>query len=294
MSALSASIPKPTGGLYRQEDQTKPLHSSSNAQNVAIRGENTPEAIKLFKIKLLNAKKLKEVISAISILVDEASFDVTPSDIRLRAMDPSHVAMVDFIWEKEAFDEFICEAETKLCINVSELLKLLKRTSETETVELALDEKTGRLEIILQGEYTRKFSMPTLETVSEEVPSPKITFLATVEIETTCLKNATDDAGSVSDHIAFEATEGKFSMKAAGDLGSVDIELSKDSKVVLDFKMEKESKAVYSLNYLREIVKGASPTADTVRIEFSTDMPVRLSFGLTQGHLIYYIAPRIE
>lgn len=294
MSALNAVIPKLTGGLYKQEDQTKPQHSSLNAQNAVILGENTPEAINLFKIKLLNAKKLKDIISAISILVDEASFDITPSDIKLRAMDPSHIAMVDFVWEKEAFDEFICEAETKLCINISELLKLLKRVSETETAELTLDEKTGRLEITLQGEYIRKFSMPILETVSEEVPSPKITFLAAVEIETACLKNATDDAGSVSDHIIFEITGEKFSMKAAGDLGSVATELNKDSKVVLEFKVEKESRAIYSLSYLSEIVKAASSTADTVKVEFSTDLPVKLSFGLTQGHLIYYLAPRIE
>jgi DNA polymerase III sliding clamp (beta) subunit (PCNA family) len=83
-------------------------------------------------------------------------------------------------------------------------------------------------------------------------------------------------------------------MKAAGDLGSVAIELNRDSKVVLELKVEKESKATYSLSYLSEIVKAASPTADTAKVEFSTDMPIRLSFGLTQGHLIYYLAPRIE
>lgn len=259
-----------------------------------IRGENILEEINLFKIRLLNAKKLKDIISAISILVDEAGFDVTPSGIKLRAMDPSHIAMVDFSWEKEAFDEFACETETKLCINIGELLKLFKRASETEVAELSLDEKTGRLEIILQGEYIRKFSIPVLDTVSEEVPTPKINFDTSIEIETACLKNATDDAGLVSDHIIFEATKDMFYMKAAGDLGSVSIELSKESKVVLELKIEKESKAIYSLNYLNEIVKAASSTADTVKMEFSKDMPVKLSFGLVHGHLIYYLAPRIE
>ena len=54
----------------------------------------------MFKAKMADAKFLKDMMGAISILVDEATFDVTPEGIKLRAMDPSRVAMVDFEWPK--------------------------------------------------------------------------------------------------------------------------------------------------------------------------------------------------
>ena len=50
----------------------------------------------MFKAKMADAKVLKDMMGAISILVDEATFDLTPEGIKLRAMDPSRVAMVDF------------------------------------------------------------------------------------------------------------------------------------------------------------------------------------------------------
>jgi len=50
----------------------------------------------MFKAKMADAKFLKDMMGAISILVDEASFDLTPDGIKLRAMDPSRVAKNSF------------------------------------------------------------------------------------------------------------------------------------------------------------------------------------------------------
>ena len=69
----------------------------------------------------------------------------TLKDLKLRAMDPSRVAMIDFEWPKTIFQEYVCTEPTKICLNISELLKLLKRAGKDEAVELALDDKTGRL-----------------------------------------------------------------------------------------------------------------------------------------------------
>jgi len=47
------------------------------------------------------------LITAIAGLwVDEASFSISKDGIQLRAMDPSHVAMVDLEWPNTIFQEF--------------------------------------------------------------------------------------------------------------------------------------------------------------------------------------------
>ena len=88
----------------------------------------------MFKAKIADAKFLKDMMGAISILVDEATFIITPEGIKLRAMDPSRVAMVDFEWPKTVFDEYSSSETMKMCINISELLKLLRRTGKDESV----------------------------------------------------------------------------------------------------------------------------------------------------------------
>ena len=249
----------------------------------------------MFKAKMADAKFLKDMMGAISILVDEATFDVTPEGIKLRAMDPSRVAMVDFEWPKTIFDEYSCGETMKMCINISEMLKLLRRTGKDESVELSLDEKTGKLKIAIKGNYSRTFNMPTLEAMDEEVPTPKVTFNVCAKTTTQGLREAIEDASLVSDHVKIEADNGKMIMNAAGDIMGAKIEFAEGSDVLLEMKAKEPSKATFSLSYLSEIVKAALPTSEIVVIEFSSDMPIQLDFKQEkEGKLKFFLAPRIE
>ncbi|MEM2319498.1 MAG: hypothetical protein QXQ63_01990, partial [Candidatus Bathyarchaeia archaeon] len=164
----------------------------------------------MFKLKVADAKLLRDMATAISILVDEATFQITPENIKLRAMDPSRVAMVDFEWPKTLFDEYICTEPTKMCINIGEFLKLLKRAGKDEFVELTFDEKTGRLQLGITGKYVRNFTMPTLEASEEEVPTPKISFNVKAKATANGLRQAIEDAELVSDHVRIEADSEKL------------------------------------------------------------------------------------
>jgi proliferating cell nuclear antigen len=249
----------------------------------------------MFKLKVADAKLLKDMATAISILIDEATFRINPENLELRAMDPSRVAMVDFEWPKTVFEEYTCTEPTKMCINISELLKLLRRAGKDEVVELSLDEKTGRLHIRITGKYTRNFTMPTLESSEEEVPTPKIAFQVRVKATTEGLRQAIEDAQLVSDHVRIEVDAERLVLNAAGDLMGATIELPKGSDTLLELEAKEPSKATFSLSYLSEIIKAASATSDIATLEFSTDMPIKLDFQqIKDGKLTFYLAPRIE
>jgi len=249
----------------------------------------------MFKAKISDAKLLRDMITAISTLVDEATFNVTPEGIKLRAMDPSRVAMVDFEWPKTVFEEYVADAPIKMCINITELLKLLRRTGKDESVELTLDEKTGRLNVGIKGKYDRTFNMPTLEATEEEVPTPKITFNVRAKATTEGLNEAIQDVLLVSDHVRIEMDSEKMTMRATGDLMGATVELKKGSDALLDLEAKEPSKATFSLSYLSEIIKTAAATSDVATLEFSTDMPIRIDFQQPkEGKLTFYLAPRIE
>ena len=197
----------------------------------------------MFKLKVSDAKLLKDMTTAISILVDEATFKIEPEGLKLRAMDPSRVAMIDFEWPKTIFEEYICQEPSRMCINISELLKLLKRAGKDETVELSLDDKTARLQISITGKYSRNFTMPTLEASEEEVPTPKITFNIKAKTTTQGLSQAIEDAQLVSDHVRIEADPEKLVLNASGDLMGATITLQKGTDTLLDLEVKENSKA---------------------------------------------------
>jgi proliferating cell nuclear antigen len=249
----------------------------------------------MFKLKVSDAKLLRDMANAISMLVDEATFKIEPDGLKLRAMDPSRVAMIDFEWPKTIFEEYDAQEPSKICINISELLKLLKRAGKDESVELLFDNKTGRLQVKIAGKYSRKFTMPTLEASEEEVPTPKIAFNVKAKTTTQGLSQAIEDAQLVSDHVRIEAEPEKLTLSASGDLMGATITIPKGSDTLLDLEAKETSKATFSLSYLSEIIKAASATSEIATLEFSTDMPIRIDFQqLKEGKLTFFLAPRIE
>ncbi|MHA1754490.1 MAG: proliferating cell nuclear antigen (pcna), partial [Candidatus Odinarchaeia archaeon] len=57
---------------------------------------------------------------------------------------------------------------------------------------------------------------------------------------------------------------------------------------------EEESIATYALDYLSDIMKGAS-ASNIVEIRYSTNLPIKLDFILQDnGRITYYLAPRVE
>jgi proliferating cell nuclear antigen len=249
----------------------------------------------MFRLKVADSKQLRDMITAISILVDEATFKLDPDGMKLRAMDPSRVAMIDFEWPKTIFEEYQADTPAKMCINITELLKLLKRAGKEETVELSLDEQTAKLNIKIAGKYARNFTMPTLEASEEEVPTPKLTFNVKIKATTEGLTQAIEDAQLVSDHVRLEADPEKLVFNAAGDLMGAVITIQKGSDTLLDLEAKEPSKATFSLSYLTEIIKAASQTSDIATMEFSSDMPIKIDFQQPkEGRLTFYLAPRIE
>ncbi|UCH02815.1 MAG: DNA polymerase sliding clamp, partial [Candidatus Bathyarchaeota archaeon] len=154
---------------------------------------------------------------------------------------------------------------------------------------------TARLNLILRSKYTRTFSMATLEATSEEAPTPKLSFNATIKVTTKFMKNAIEDASSISDNVQLKVTNERFVLHSKGDLGSVLIEVENGSEEVLSLDVKEVAKATFNLKYLSDMIRAASNISDIVTVAFSTNMPIKLNFGLPQqGKLQYYLAPYKE
>jgi proliferating cell nuclear antigen len=249
----------------------------------------------VFKAVVQDAKIWKNLLTAISTLIEEADFNTTEDGLKLRSMDPSHVAMVDFEWSKEAFEEYVCDKPTNIRVNITTMLKLLRRSKSEESLEISYDEESKKVELTLRGKILKKFTMPTLESVEEEVPTPKLSFNARVKLMSETLKEIVEDSETVSDNISFKAKEDKLFVKASSELSNVGMELSKTDGALLELDIKEDSDATFNLNYFGQMVKAGSVTSEVATIEFSTNMPIRLEFEMSQqGKLMYYLAPRIE
>lgn len=241
-----------------------------------------------------DAKLWRNVILALSTMVNESTFTFAPEGIRMRAMDPSRIGMVDFEMPSSSFEDYSCEAETKVGINLDQLSKLVKRAASGDKLELELKSDEGKLKIKFKGKTTRTFVMPLLDIGHEELPTPRVSFNVQAKLLADVVEETLKDAELISDHVKIQATSDELVFHASSDRGESITTFSKDSGALLEFNVKEPSRATYSLNYLMDMMKAAA-AVDVMELQFSTNMPLTLIFDLPGGGKIqYWLAPRLE
>ena len=106
--------------------------------------------------KTSSAVEWKAVASAIKTLVEEATFEASSESLIFRAMDPSHIALVDLMWPAVAFEKYECDKPFKFSIRVEDFVKLIGRTDSKDSIELTSTEEDALLLRLMNG-YKREF-----------------------------------------------------------------------------------------------------------------------------------------
>ncbi|MBI4214370.1 proliferating cell nuclear antigen (pcna) [archaeon] len=247
----------------------------------------------MFELSLNSAKTFKDCVEAIATLIDEGHFEVASDGLKLRAMDPSQVAMVDFLLPKKAFEKYELSNDTKVALNMDDLSRVTSRYRPEERLVIKLDESRARLSLTFKGRHTRRFNLPLLDISHSPTKQPKIEFDSHVRMQGGALKEALKDASLVSSYVVLQADPAGFLIEANGDKGNVIIETGKNDEVLLEHTVNKESRSMFPLEYLNDIIRSADAGA-AVSIDLKTNAPLRVEYPVGEATVVYYLAPRVE
>ncbi len=236
----------------------------------------------------------KAIASAISTIVEEATFEATSESISFRGMDPSHVALIDILWPNSAFERFECDSAIKFGVRVDEFYKLIKRAEKNDSVELSITEENMLVVNISDG-YKKQYKMRLIESTAGSTPLPKISFNTKIAMSIAVLDKILTDIRIISDYISIESNTDKAMFIGKGDAGQAVITLESGSEGLEELNVKDESKATYSLEYLISIAKAIGASAGGVTCEYSSKMPLRLEFKVSNMLRIhFFLAPRVE
>lgn len=249
----------------------------------------------MISAKMADSKLWKTCVSAIASLIDEAAFKLTPEGIRMRAMDPSHVALVDFELPSTTFVEYDVKQPTVLGIDMVEMTKIMARAKAEDEFTMELDEERNRLGLTFKSASTRRFSLPLIDISEAELPEPKLQFTAAAEVSAGVIQDGLRDAEIVGDNVRFELTDEGFSMHTESDTGTTELKLRKGDPGLLKLSVKQPAKAMFNIKYLVDMTKAASST-DVITINLGSNLPIQLDFPIAEGkgRLRFLLAPRIE
>lgn len=226
--------------------------------------------------------ELQNMLGAMGTVYDEATLDFSPEGLYMASMDASHIALLVINYPTSAFEEY--EGGQKIGVRIGDFSKLVKRCKGS--VQLSTTEDS-LLQIKDDG---KAYKLRLIEPITAETKIPKLDFAYQVMLTSVSdLARMLDDIQAVSEYVTIERKNG-ITLSGRGDSGEVVLEN------ILTYAVNKlgdsdEAKATYSLDYISKMVK-AIKTDKPVVIEYSTKMPIKLSFE--DGRIAFYLAPRVS
>lgn len=101
----------------------------------------------MFVSKLKEGILLKKLIESIKELVTDINLDVTGGGISLQAMDSSHVALVTLSLTSDGFEEYRCDKQMTLGLNISNLSKIMKCAGNDDSIILRAEDEPSAINI---------------------------------------------------------------------------------------------------------------------------------------------------
>lgn len=255
------------------------------------------------KLVYENAKEFDSLLRRVAVVLTEANLVVglEGEGVRVRDLDPARVALVELQMGSELFEVYEVEEPLTIGLSLDAITAITKRAKKGDQVELQYT-PGEQLKIIFFGQARKRmFKLLTFELEEHQVPSSDPTFEARFLVDAAQLREFIKDAevidtnyGSGTIFLA-DGLEGErsFTVRVDSDTRTYVGSLEEGDEWIEFYTQPTLEQAAYTIRYLKEMVH--TQLDEKVLVEFSSDMPLRLSYSFAgSGSLSYLLAPRIE
>lgn len=241
----------------------------------------------MFSLELSDNSIFKTAFESIASIIDDVTLTADSEGLRLAALDRSHITFINMDLRHDLFDEYVCDSPEKICIDPTELLKILKKCKTDDILKLNVDE--SNLIIVFDGDATRKFKIRLIDEEYETPQPPMIDHPVNLTIPSDLLRDALNDMNLFSDKLTFTINQDYLKINANGNFGDGEIKYLHGEHITESYQTS------YNIEKLKDIMK-ASKFSKECQLSLGDNLPLKVKFELLthNGCLQYLLAPRIE
>jgi len=247
------------------------------------------------------AKEPRYVFETLVRLLPEASLTFTRDGITMRALDPTKTVFLDLQFYASSLEDYVLEEEVKVGLIFTTLKDILRRIRATEKLEFEVDKERNRFYIYAYPKkgkevgLVRKFGVPIIEVLEEEVPELRLSYEATAEIKTDVFTDALNLIKDVADHVQITISPDGVVFKGVGEAGkAVEIVLGRDDEALLNAAAERPVASKYSVETVKTVADKFKSVAKSVKISLSENKPAEIKYYFGVGEFVAVIAPRVD
>lgn len=250
-------------------------------------------SITTFKTSMSSPHLWNTILNASSLLAENTAFSFEEDGVKMRCMDPGHVALVDLILPKEEFASYHVEGKSLIVPDLDELRSIVKKAGPKESIEINKNQDDF-IEAIIHSKLDHKFILKLQTNDIAPTPLPKLSFDTKLAISQKWIKQIVDNAQLVAKAITVTSNENGIDFAGSFDQQTYAVTFSRTSAGIAGFENNGISTATYSLEYLTKLMRHVQSDSDIVKAEYSSKMPIKLTFALgLKGTITFFLAPRV-
>lgn len=247
-----------------------------------------------FECKVWGTEELKSFFALSSFLSTELDIHVIKEQfgegLIFRTMDPSHVGLIDVMWNSCNFEKWSVIQPGVFRINTDQVYKLVKHFDKKDSVTISIKEK---MLIFETKTSTEKIKLLEPTEIKEDTPLPKINYNVRLGTSHKIINDIVKRVNLVADNIDIKMHGQMVEFYGKGDKGESRLKLEKGMPDVPEFEIREDSHSTFSIEYIKEFLKCFN--GGSILTEFSTRMPLRMTGFLgKESRVHFYLAPRVE
>jgi len=255
----------------------------------------------MFEARLEEAGILRRVLDAIKDLLNEATFDCTEAGIQLQAMDNSHVSLVSLNLRAEGFENYRCDRNLSMGMNLASLTKILKCCNNDDVVTIKAQDAADVVTFVFEAknqERVSDFDMKLMNLDQEHLGIPETDYACVVKMPSGEFARIVRDLSQFGESITIGCTKNGVKFSSTGDIGTGTVKVAQsssvDSEKSTSIDLQEPVTLTFASRYLNSFAK-ASGLSEKVQLSMSPDVPLVVEFKVTDiGYIRYYLAPKIE
>jgi proliferating cell nuclear antigen len=144
----------------------------------------------------------EQVVDAIKDLVQDCNFDCNDNGIALQAMDNSHVALVSMMLKSEAFQNYRCDRNIALGINLGSLTKVLRAAGSNDILTLKSEDAPDVVNLVFETADSARISeydIKLMDIDQEHLGIPETDYASTITMPTVEFQRICRDLNALSE-----------------------------------------------------------------------------------------------
>lgn len=215
-------------------------------------------------------------------------------------MDTSHVALVSLNLSAEGFENFRCDQNVVLGINIANLAKVLKLSDPSDSITLQADQDPSTLKLVFENPKSQRsteFNLNLIQLDVEHLSIPETEYSSLITINSGEFSKICKELQALSESLTIKTRPDCVQLEVEGQAGKGFVKLTSDDSDrdnATAIEVTEPVEQQFALNYMNLFNKASSLSTHT-RLLLNADQPLVTEFRIDSlGVLKYYLAPKIS